>query len=133
MEPTCSHCGADAVAFTVPEAIREHVTLDSSAASLCRVCLTVDTLDEQVASAEPLTIISEVFPDDSEAAAMVAVVVGLLESLALHRHDIQAVIDQLEAQGVDPLLVLERLAEDPSLTPAIDLERRLHQLGQLLE
>lgn len=133
MAPVCTRCRADAVGFTVPESIQEHAGIDTDYASLCRVCLTLDPMDEPPEDDEALTIVSEAFPDETEAAATVAIVVGLLESLALNRRDIQAVIDHLEAEGVDPLLVLERLVEDTSLKPAIDLDRRVHQLGQLLE
>lgn len=133
MVPVCSHCRADAVGITIPERIRDHARTDSPYASVCRVCLTVDLLEDEPTGNESLTIISDAFPDDEETAAMVAVVVGLLDSLALYRRDIQAVVDELEAAGVDALLVLERLAEDQSLTPSLDLDRRVHQLEQLLE
>lgn len=133
MGPVCPTCRADAVGFTVPESIRAHAPGDTGYASLCRVCLTLDPLDEAGGTGEPLTVVSDALPADEEAAAMVAVLVGLLESLALHRRDIQAIVDRLEADGTDALLVLSRLADDPSLRPAIDLDRRVHQLGQLLE
>lgn len=133
MVPVCSQCRADAVGVTIPDRIRQYAQIDSPYASVCRVCLTVDLLEDEPTGDETLTVISDAFPDDEELAAMVAVVVGLLDSLALYRRDIQAVVDELEAAGVDALLVLERLADDQSLTPSLDLDRRVHQLEQLLE
>ena len=134
MAPSCSRCRADAVGFVVPDALRPFTAFDADQAVLCRVCLTLDPTDAPaVEEGVDLTVVSEAFPTDAEAAAAVAVLLGLLESLALHRQDIQAVIDLLEAEGVDALLVLDRLADDPALRPAVDLDRRIHQLDQLLE
>lgn len=133
MAPSCPRCRADAIAFDVPASLRPLAPVDTDQACLCRVCLTLDGCDAPVDIAEELAVVSDAFPSDAEAAAAVAIVLGLLESLALYRQDIQAVIDHLEADGVDGLLVLDRLADDPSLRPAIDLDRRVHQLNQLLE
>lgn len=132
MGPVCSNCNADAVAFAVPGAIREHAPKGTEYASICRVCLTVEPLDEAPAETESLAAVSQSLPEDRDVAATVAVLVGLLESIALNRPAIEAVIDHLEAEGVDPLLVVSRLAADETLTPAIDLDRRLHQVEQLL-
>lgn len=132
MAPVCSHCNADAVAFEVPEALRTHAPVSTPYASICRVCLTVDPLEEAPAASESIASISDAFPDDPEGAAGVAVLVGQLESLALYRRDIEAVIDHLETSGVDAMLALTRLADDPGLRPAVDIDRRVHQLGQLL-
>lgn len=133
MAPLCPRCRADAVGFTIPESLRPYVPGETEFASLCRVCLTLDPLEEPPEDDEPLSVVSEAIPDDADAAATIAVIVGLLESLALNRRDIQELIDRLETDGVDALLVLDRLTADPSLRPAIDLERRVFQLGQLLD
>lgn len=133
MPPVCSTCNADAVAFQIPEAIAEEVPLESHFASICRVCLTVDPLEQAPTTTESLSVVSEAFPEDTAHAAAVASLIGLLESLALNRTGIEAVVEHLEAEGIDPLLVLARLVEDDTLRPAIDLDRRRHQLEQVLE
>lgn len=133
MAPSCSVCRADAIGFLIPSALASNVPIETPAASCCRVCLTIDPLESLPDDQPPLSTISDAFPRDVSSSAGVALLVGLLESLALHRGDIQAVVDHLEESGVDALLVLEELAADPTLSPAIDLDRRLHQLQQLLE
>jgi hypothetical protein len=43
-----------------------------------------------------------------------ALVVGLLSSLAVYRQEISALLEVVERAGVDPLLVVDRLAIGPS-------------------
>ncbi len=133
MAVECSNCRADSVPFRVPESLRDHRAVNGDWATICRVCLTVDELDTEPTAEESLHAVSEAFPSDPPAAAGIAVLLGLLESLALNRPDIEAVVEHLESEhGVDPMLVLDRLADDPDLSPAIALDRRRHQLEQLL-
>jgi hypothetical protein len=61
-----------------------------------------------------------------------ALVVGLLANLALYRSEISDLLERVERAGTDPLLVLDRLARDPDLEPAVDLTGRRRQLEQLL-
>lgn len=132
MSPTCSTCRAESVAFSVPESIVAYAPAESAYAATCQVCLTVDPLDEAPSTEGDLNSISEALPPDAEHAAATLLIVGLLESLAMNRPHIEAIVDYLEGEGVDALLVLNRLAEDTSLRPALDLERRVYQLEQLL-
>lgn len=132
MSPTCSTCRAESIGFTVPEQLATHAPAGMSYAAACRVCLTVDPLDELPGDGGDLGNISEALPADQDHAAAVMLIVGLLESLALNRQHIEAIVDYLEAEGVDALLVLHRLADDTSLRPALDIDRRVYQLEQLL-
>lgn len=132
MTISCSECRADAVAFEVPPDLRSHAPAQAEYAVVCRVCLTVDPIDALPDEMEPLSVVSDALPEDPAAAAAVVVLVGLLESLALNRPDIESVVDYLESEGVDALLVLDRLTSDATLRPVIDLERRTDQLTQLL-
>lgn len=132
MPPSCSRCNADAVAIAIPDDLVDVAPVDTASATVCRVCLTLDPLDEVPADTESIRTVSEAFPDDREAAAGIAILVALLESLALNRAAIEGVIDHLEAAGIDALLVISRLRDDPDVRPAVDLDRRLHQLEQLL-
>jgi len=49
-----------------------------------------------------------------------------------HRAEIMALYEEVERAGVDPLLVLDRLARDPDVRTDIDLAGRRRQLEQLL-
>lgn len=134
MAPTCSSCGADAIAVSVPPPLREFAPAETATATCCHQCLTVDPSESATPADEPpLSTISDALAIDAAGAAGVVLLVGMLDALALHRRDIQALIEHLEAEGVDALLVLEMLADDPTLRPAVDLDRRLHQLEQLLD
>jgi hypothetical protein len=62
-----------------------------------------------------------------------ALLVGLLESLALNRPKLERLVARVEEQGHDPMLILERLADDPELNPAMDLRGRGNQLEQLMD
>jgi hypothetical protein len=119
------------VAFEVPESLREHAPDGSSAAAVCSRCLR--RLEAEEASADPdFGRISEEFPT-GEAGVAMALAVGYLDSLALHRRDIDALFDVVEREGTDPLLVLDRLSTQGSLQPAADIPRRRHQIEQLRE
>ena len=62
-----------------------------------------------------------------------ALALGLLDSLALNRRGIEALLRRVEASGTDPLLVIDRLAAQGTVQAKADLSRRRHQLEQLLE
>jgi hypothetical protein len=129
---TCPDCGGDRVAFAVPPALREYAP-GESAATLCRGCL-------RVAAAEPTRSLPasvdwEPLPA-GEAGVATALLVGLLDSLALRRADVTALVDHAERAGGDPLLALDRLdalAETGAVDPAVDVGRRARQLRSLLD
>jgi hypothetical protein len=126
----CPNCGAPMVSFAVPERFRDHAPEGSDHAALCPECLTLSTAD--AAPADPrFDRISSAFPD-GEAAVPLALAIGLLDSLALHRRDIEALLVAVEEAGTDPLLVLDRLHAQGGVDPAFDIDRRRSQLEQLL-
>jgi hypothetical protein len=119
------------VAFEVPESLREHAPDGSTVAAVCSRCLR--RLEAEEAPADPdFGRIGEEFPT-GEAGVAMALAVGYLDSLALHRRDIDALFDVVEREGTDPLLVLDRLSTQGSLQPAADIPRRRHQIEQLRE
>jgi hypothetical protein len=121
----CPDCGAVTVAFVVPDALRE---FDESAAALCTRCLALHSADEPDANPD-FAAVSVDFPTDAAAVPM-ALTVGLLDSLVLHRGAVEALLERVEREGTDPLLVLDRLASDPTLDPKIDLATRRRQVAQ---
>lgn len=128
----CLNCGTPLYAFSVPDDLREHLPERSAAVGVCPTCLHLEPADEGTDDPD-FDAISGALPDRREPAAAVLLAVGLLSSLALNRERIAALIERAERAGVDPLLVIDRLAADPSLDPEVDLERRRTQLLQLLD
>lgn len=124
----CARCESATISATVPASLREAAPDD--AILVCTRCLTVEAAASGDAEPE-LDRVSEVLPD-GEAGVGAILLASLLESLATNRSDIEVVVDELETTGTDPLLVLEELATDPDLDPAVDLQRRSHQLEQLV-
>lgn len=128
----CSACSAPTIAFSIPEEYREYAPAQSSAATCCTRCLTVDPEDDDVLEEPDFTRVSDAFPTNPGAAIPLALALGLCSSLATNRAAIEELLEAVERAGTDPLLVLDRLVDDPEIEPAIDLERRRHQLEQLL-
>ncbi|MEF8807016.1 DUF6276 family protein [Natronomonas sp.] len=127
----CPNCGAPMVSFAVPERFREHAPDESDHAALCPECLTLSTADS-APSAPRFDRITSTFPED-DAAVPLAIAIGLLDSLALHRRDIEALLEAVEEAGTDPLLIFDRLQAQGGVDPVFDLERRRVQVEQLLE
>jgi hypothetical protein len=122
----CPDCGAATVAFAVPDDIYE---FDGPAAALCTHCLALHPTESADANPD-FAAVSDDFPTGGAAVPM-ALAVGLLDSLALHRGTVERLLERVEQEGVDPLLVLDRLAGDPDLDPEIDLATRRRQATQL--
>lgn len=125
----CPLCDGEQITFAVPESVRE--TVSSDAVTLCTDCLSMEEGGEPDSN-PAFGRIGTDFPTESGAAAPMALLVGLLDSLALHRAEITTLYEEVERAGVDPLLVLDRLARDPDIQTEIDLAGRRSQLEQLL-
>jgi len=140
----CDACGdEDAVAFAVPDELREYAPDDAGVAAICPTCLDVrpapdadvqagDAADAAASAADGAASAHDAFPADPDAAAGVALLLGLLESLVLNKSEIQSLVDYLESSGTDVFLVLDRLDADPDVDARVDLERRRPQLQQLI-
>jgi|AntDeeMetagen134_2_1112570.scaffolds.fasta_scaffold01919_1 hypothetical protein len=129
----CPDCDNETVAFVVPDDLHEYVPGDETAVALCSHCLALHPVPEgDTASAADFDRVSAVFPTNAAAVPM-ALAVGLLESLAVYRSEIEALLGRVERAGTDPLLVLDRLAADPDLDPQVDLPRRRQQLQNVRE
>lgn len=114
------------VAFAVPPSLREHLPGEETAAAVCPSCLALRPAEEPDPN-PAFERFGAAFPT-GEGAVPMALLVGLLDSLALHRREIAALLERVERAGVDPLLVVARL----DATPDYDLDRRRHQLEQFL-
>jgi hypothetical protein len=128
----CPECGHDTVLFAVEPALREYLPGEEPGASLCPHCLAVRPVTEPPETAPDFSPLGDAFPGEGPAAVPMALLLGLLSSLALYREEIAALLERVERAGTDPLLVLDRLAADPSIESQVDLGRRRHQLEQLL-
>ena len=128
----CPNCDTALYSFAVPADLRGHLPDESAHVGVCPRCLRLEPTDEGTDDPD-FDRISDAFPDRREPATAVVLAVGLLSSLAMNRERIAALLERAERAGVDPFLVIDRLAADPSLDPEIDLERRRTQLLQLLD
>ncbi|TKX80901.1 DUF6276 family protein [Halorubrum sp. SD626R] len=133
---SCPRCDAALVAFDVPPALREYAPADTTA--ICTRCLRTfavgegdDAVVAERIGADPSADLSAVDPafPDGEAGAALALVCGQLESFALNRASIEALVEHAERSGADVFAFLERLdAEDA----AFDLDRRRAALLDVL-
>lgn len=122
----CPNCGAEMTTFDVPEGLRADAGTD--AAGFCPRCFT--TAPSEAGGEPDFSRVSDEFPAGRAGIAM-ALALGKLESLALNRDDIEALLAEVEREGVDPMLLVDRLGAQGNVRPAFDLERRRHQLEQL--
>lgn len=124
-------CGAEPVSFAVPDEYRALVPGEEAGVAFCPECLSL--LPESDPDSNPsFEHIHPSFPQDPDAAIPMALLLGLLDELALYRSEVATLLEAVEQAGVDPLLVLSRLAADPDIDPSVDLDARRHQLEQLL-
>lgn len=131
---TCPECGSEQLVLSVPTDLREFLPEERDVVAVCTHCLALDP-DPDAASAPGETPdfarISDAFPTGDAGVAM-ALAVGLLDSLALYRTELAALLERAERGGADPLLVLDRLGDDSGVEPHFDLDRRRTQVEQLL-
>lgn len=137
--------GADAepVRFAVPEDLRAYAPDGAAVAAVDPRTLAVAAVAPTDATADgptpdgaslddpPFDRVHPAFPT-GRAGVATALLLRSLESLALRREAAVALVDAAEAAGGDPLLALDRLADDPDLDPVVDLARRRRQLAEFL-
>lgn len=128
----CPDCGAALLAFQVPAGQREYLPGDDPGAAICPTCLRLVPVADPPDALPDFRAIDDAFPAEAEAAIPMAIALGLLSSLALNRQEISVLLSDVERAGVDPLLVVDRLAVADGVETPIDLEGRRRQLEQLL-
>ena len=129
---SCPDCGGDLVSFPVSSDHQQLLPGDASGASVCQSCLALHPETEPPAAVPDFTGLDDAIPDDDDVAVPLVLLVGLLDSLAMHRDEITALLERIEREGTDPLLVLDRLDTSYGETAHVDLGRRRRQLEQLL-
>ncbi|MFC7186781.1 DUF6276 family protein [Halorubrum yunnanense] len=124
----CPRCDATLVAFAVPPPLREHAPAPTTA--ICARCLrtfaadgsgeAVDVAAGSESGDPDFSVVDPAFPD-GEAGVALALVCGHLESFALNRTSIEALVEHAERSGADVFAFLERLDAPDA---AFDLDRR---------
>ena len=127
----CPACGGTELAFPLPPDCGDYLPGDAPGAAVCTSCLHVAPREAAPDAYPDFQRVSDAFPRGPEDGARVAVLLFLLGSLVLHREELTALAERLEADGVDPLSTLDRLDRDDGLDPHLDLERRSRQFQQL--
>lgn len=128
----CTTCGARTVPFAVPDDLASSLPGSEPAAALCTRCLSLHPVEAEPDGDPAFEDVSDAFPTTNDAALPMALLVGLLENLALYRSEISDLFERVERAGSDPLLVLDRLDRDPGVEAEVDLAGRRRQLEQLL-
>lgn len=128
----CQTCGAETVAFAVPDRFEDTVPGSESAVSLCTRCLSMEPAENPPPDEPDFDRISDAFPRTPEGAVAFGLLIGLLDNLALYREEITELLVAVERAGTDPLLAIDRLAADPGIETNLDLSGRRRQLEQLL-
>lgn len=128
----CTECGEAAISFPVDPSMREYLPGDEPGAAICPRCLTLQPDPDPPDEVPNFASISDAFPSSGDAAVPAALMLGLLSSLAIYRQEISELLAAVERAGVDPLLVVDRLADDPGVDAETDLRGRRRQLEQLL-
>ncbi|ELZ28906.1 hypothetical protein C475_04691 [Halosimplex carlsbadense 2-9-1] len=129
---TCPDCGAPTLAFAVSEQYRDALPGEHVGAEVCTRCLVLRPVADPPADLPDFTAIGDAVPSNDEAAVPFVLMVGLIPSLATNRSEISELLAAVERAGTDPLLALDRLAEDPTVDAEADLRTRRRQLEQLL-
>lgn len=127
---TCPECDEPVVRFRVPDGLEGTAPDGAAATAICTSCLSLQPADAPD-EAPNYEAVSEHLPDDAPAATSLAL--GLLDSVAVRRGELETLLDHVERAGVDFALVVDRIAEDRSLDPDYDVRRRHDQLEQLLD
>ncbi len=123
----CTHCGGPTTMYEVPLNLRDYV--DEEYVATCTRCLA--SQPAEFGDEPDFSHVSDEFPE-GEAGAAMALALGMMDSLALNRSNIEGLLEAVESAGVDPLLVLDRLSSQGNIRLHFDVSRRRHQLEQLL-
>lgn len=129
---SCPDCDGERYLLAVPEDLRPHAPGEGDAVVACSNCLRTWAPGEAPeVPAGDAAAFSDALPGDERAAVALVLAAAALSSLAHNQATVEALFDAVQRAGTDPRLALGRLAEDPDLSPAVDLQRRLRQFEGL--
>lgn len=128
----CPDCGRPTVVFPLSDEFAGFLPGDESGAAICTHCLAVHPVEDPPDEPPPFDEMGDAFPSDPAAGVPMALILGLLSSIALYREELSALLEYVERAGTDPLLVLDRLSDDPEIDSRVDLYRRRRQLEALV-
>ena len=133
----CPTCDRALTRIAVPDAVRTHAPEAAAVVGSCPRCLRTVPLGDAAGSDPGDAPLSGPAPPDAippgEGGAALLLAVGYLDSVALNRPEIQALVDHAERAGADVFLALDRLAGDDAVDAVVDLGRRRRQLESMLE
>lgn len=116
------------IAVSVPEDLREYAPDNAATISQCPRCLVVTPGGSDPQSPQA---ISTHYPSGAAGVGII-LLIHLLDSLAHNRSAIRELVTTIEYHGTDVFATLSRLQADATVDPAVELDRRLVQLEQLL-
>lgn len=126
----CPDCGGRTIPFGVPERLRAYAPGDPAA--LCSRCLRVHAFEgDDPGRAPGFDTVAPGFPT-GEAGPAFALLCGKMDSLALEREAVTALVEETERAGGDAYLALERLSAAENVEAHFDVERRRTQLRQFV-
>ena len=132
----CPECDCELIRIAVPAAVREHAPEKAAVVGSCPRCLRTVALSASADSAAGDPLAGAAPPDaipPGESGAALLLAIGYLDSVALNRPAIDALVDHAERAGADVFLALDRLAADESVDAHADLARRRQQLETMLD
>ena len=129
---SCPDCGGETLSVPIAADLREYLPAETTAVAICRDCLAMRPTEDVPPSVPDLAVLDDAIPSTDDAAVPLVLMVGLLDSLAIHRAEITALLERAERAGADPLLVVDRLADTYGDDAHVDLAARRRQLEQLL-
>ena len=132
----CPACDRELVRIEVPDDVRAYAPEAAAVVGSCPRCLRTVALSTSADSAAEDPLAGAAPPDaipPGEGGAALLVALGYLDSVALNRAAIEALVDHAERAGADAFLALDRLAADESVDAHADLARRRRQLETMLE
>mgnify|MGYP006282969001 FL=1 len=128
----CQACGGPTRTVPVPADLRVYLPGEAATVAVCESCLALEPTEESTDTVPDLAALDDALPAEEEALLPLVLLVGLLDSLAVHRTEITALLERVERAGTDPLLVVGRLADSYGTDAHVDLAARRRQLEQLL-
>ena len=133
----CPSCDRALTHVSVPPELREFAPERAAVVGSCPRCLrTVALPDEDPGDGDGVLRSGSEPPaavPGSEGGAALLLAFGYLDSVALNRSEIEALLGHAERAGADAFLTLDRLAADGSIDAHADLARRRRQLETMLD